>query len=487
MKGKAYLIGAGPLDEELLTLKAKRILEKCTAVVYDRLVSTNVLNFLNDDCEIYYCGKKPNAHSMKQEEINELLVSLVKKGHIVGRIKGGDPYVFGRGGEEALALLDEGLEFEVIPGVTSPISVLNYAGIPITHRGISQSFHIVTGMSAKSLNVNFEALSKENGTLVFMMGLENIDIITSELIKYGKDKNTKSAVVMKGTSSKQKKVIGTLENIGSLAKEAKLESPCIIVVGDVVSLNENLDWFIKKPLFGKNICITRSKEQSKNLKASLKDMGAYVTEINSIKINSMKENLDPYLEKLKEYNHLIFTSINGVNTFFDYLIEKEYDIRSIKGNFYAIGSATKKALLKRGIVPKATSKSFVSEGLFKEIKPFILEGDNVIIPTSLKGRTYLQEEISKIGARVDRVNIYDTVKGDVYDTRSFEDVDIVLYTSPTTVENMIEIIGLDKLKEKEAIAIGPITAKSLIDHGFSPKVCKKHSEEGFLEEIVNLI
>lgn len=487
MNGKAYLIGAGPLDEELLTLKGKRILEKCTAVVYDRLVSTNILNFLNEDCELYYCGKKPNAHSMKQEEINDLLVKLVKMGHTVGRIKGGDPYVFGRGGEEALALLEENLEFEVIPGVTSPVSVLNYAGIPITHRGLAQSFHIVTGMSAKSLNVNFEALAKENGTLVFMMGLENIDIITNELIKHGKDKDTKSAVVMKGTSSKQKKVIGTLETIGNLAKEAKLESPCIIVVGEVVSLNESLDWFIKKPLFGKNICITRSKEQSTNLKNSLKDLGAFVTEINSIKIEEQKEVLEPYIEILEGYNHLVFTSVNGVNIFFDYLMEKEYDVRNIRGNFYAIGNATKRALLKRGIVPKKTAKTFVAEKLFEEIKEFISQNDRVLIPTSEKAREYLKENIENLGATVDRVNIYNTVKGKLYDKRCFEDVDYVLYTSPTTVENMIDLVGIEELKKKKTIAIGPKTANALKENGLECKMCKKHSEEGFLQEIIELV
>ncbi|MGL4849698.1 MAG: uroporphyrinogen-III C-methyltransferase [Clostridium sp.] len=487
MAGKAYLIGAGPLDEELLTLKGKRVLEKCTAVVYDRLVSTNVLNFLNETCETYYCGKKPNAHSMKQEEINELLVKLVKEGHIVGRIKGGDPYVFGRGGEEALALLEEGLEFEVVPGVTSPVSVLNYAGIPITHRGIAQSFHIVTGMSAKNLNVNFEALAKENGTLVFMMGLENIDIITSELIKYGKDKNTKSAIVMKGTSSKQKKVIGTLENIGVLAKENNLESPCIIVVGDVVSLSDKLDWFIKKPLFSKNICITRSKEQSSNLKNNLKDLGAYVTEINSIKVKSMSENLESYLDILEGYNHILFTSVNGVNEFFEYLIEKEYDIRNIRGDFYAVGKATKKALLKRGIIPKKTAKTFVAEGLFEEVKDLISKDDRVLIPTSLKARNFLEERIKGLGAVVDRVNIYDTIRGNLFDDRAFEDVDYVLYTSPTTVFNMIELFGLEKLKMKKAIAIGPKTREALEENNIESLMCKTHSEEGFLKEIVNLI
>ena len=196
---KAYIIGTGPGDEELLTLKAIKALGECTAVLYDRLVSNNVLNYLSEDCEVYYCGKEPGAHYKTQDEINEMIVKLANEGHLVGRVKGGDPYVFGRGGEEVLALEKEGIDFEVIPGVTSPIAVLNYAGIPITHRGIAQSFHIVTGMTAVEEKINFEALANETGTLVFMMGLSNLEKIVENLTKYGKNINTPAAVVMRGT------------------------------------------------------------------------------------------------------------------------------------------------------------------------------------------------------------------------------------------------------------------------------------------------
>ena len=184
---KAYIIGTGPGDEELLTLKAIKALGECTAVLYDRLVSNNVLNYLSEECEVYYCGKEPGAHYKTQDEINEMIVKLANEGHVVGRVKGGDPYVFGRGGEEVLALEKEGIDFEVIPGVTSPIAVLNYAGIPITHRGIAQSFHIVTGMTAVEEKINFEALANETGTLVFMMGLSNLEKIVENLRRYGKD------------------------------------------------------------------------------------------------------------------------------------------------------------------------------------------------------------------------------------------------------------------------------------------------------------
>ena len=274
---KVYIIGTGPGDEELLTLKAVESLKKCTAVLYDRLVSNNILNYLNEDCEIYYCGKEPGSHYKTQEEINNSLVELAKKGHIVGRIKGGDPYVFGRGGEEVLALINDNIEFEVIPGVTSPISVLNYAGIPITQRGMAQSFHIVTGMTAGVQNINWEALAKEKGTLVFMMGLNNLNEIIKNLIDNGKDEDTNIAVIMRGTSSKQKKVVGTLRNIQEKVKEAKLKSPCIIAIGEVITLNDKLNWYEKKPLFGLNVCVTRSREQSSNLKKN----GGYIERIRS--------------------------------------------------------------------------------------------------------------------------------------------------------------------------------------------------------------
>lgn len=485
MLGKAYIIGTGPGDEELLTVKAVKVLEKCTAVLYDRLVSNNILNYLNENCLVYYCGKEPGAHYKTQEEINDMLVKLVKEGHTVGRVKGGDPYVFGRGGEEVLALVNEKLDFEVIPGVTSPIAVLNYAGIPITQREIAQSFHIVTGMTSAGEKTNWEALSKENGTLVFMMGLENIERIVTNLISNGKVKETPAAVVMRGTSSKQQKVVGKLENIVEKVRESKLKSPCIIVVGDVVKLNEKLAWYEKKPLFGTNICITRTREQGASLKSSLRELGAEVTEINSIKIKSTKENLKDYMSKLSEYDHIILTSVNGVNNFFDYLVEENYDIRKIKAKFSVIGKATKNALIKRGIVPFLMAREFVGEGLFKVLSPYLIAGEKVLIPCSSSSREYLTDEISKLGLQVDRVHTYDTVCGELRNKRVFDEVDYVLFTSPSTVNNMIDMLGLEKIKEKKLIAIGPQTAKAIIDKKMECRVCSKHSEEGFLKEIIS--
>lgn len=483
---KVYIIGTGPGDEELLTIKAIKALEKCTVILYDRLVSNNILNYVSEECEIYYCGKEPGAHYKTQDEINKMLIELAKEGHIVGRVKGGDPYVFGRGGEEALALKEENIDFEVISGVTSPISVLNYAGIPITQRGISQSFHIVTGMTATSTKVNFEALAKENGTLVFMMGVENLDSIIENLVSNGKDIDTPAAVIMRGTSSKQKKVIGTIKDISNKVKDSDLKSPCIIVFGEVVSLSEELNWLENKPLFSKNICVTRSREQASNLKYKLRDLGAEVTEINSIKIQETNCNLDGYLDKLDNYDHIILTSVNGVNVFFDYLIAKKYDLRKIRAKFSVLGKATRKALEARGIQSFIMAREFVGEGLFKAIEPHLFEGEKVLMPCSSGSREYLNEEIAKKGLIVDRVHIYDTICGVVRNEKAFDEVDVVLYTSPSTVNNMISMLGYDKVKSKKAIAIGPQTAKALKEKEIQCHMCKKHSEDGFLEEIVDL-
>ncbi len=483
---KVYIIGTGPGDEELLTLKAVEALKKCTAILYDRLVSNNILNYLNDNCEIYYCGKEPGSHYKTQEEINESLIELSKKGHIVGRVKGGDPYVFGRGGEEVLALIEENIEFEVIPGVTSPIAVLNYAGIPITQRGMAQSFHIITGMTAGVQNINWEAVAKEKGTLVFMMGLNNLNEIIKNLIDNGKDENTNVAVVMRGTSSKQKKVVGTLKDIEGKVKEAKLKSPCIIAIGEVITLNDKLNWYEKKPLFGLNVCVTRSREQSSNLKKKLRELGAEVTEINSIKIDPTKENLNEVKDKLSEYNHIILTSVNGVNIFFDYIIDNKIDLREIKAKFSVVGKATKRALEQRGIQAFIMGREFVGEGLFKSLRPHLLKGEKVLIPCSSESRSYLKDEIEKLGLIVDRIHTYNTVCGKVKNEKAFEEVDFILYTSPSTVNNMLSLFGSDKIKEKYNIAIGPQTLKALKDNDLEGYVCRKHSEDGFLEEIVEI-
>jgi uroporphyrinogen III methyltransferase / synthase len=484
--GKVYLIGAGPGDEELITLKAIRMMKKCTAVMYDRLANDSILRHLNDDCKIYYCGKEPGCHYKTQEEINDMLVTLAKEGHVVGRIKGGDPYVFGRGGEEALRLYDEGIGFEVIPGITSAISVLNYAGIPATHRKIAQSFHVFTGKSAEKLNIDWSSVAGLKGTLIFLMGLENIENITGKLMENGRDINTPAAVVMRGTTSKQKKVTGTLGDISLKARTAGLKSPCIIVIGEVVGLSEKLSWYENKPLHGLNICTTRSKEQSKDLREGLWDLGAEVTEINTIEIQETSYKLQDYIEKLQDYNYIVLTSVNGANAFFNYLKEARFDVRKIKAQFVSIGPATTNVIMDRGIVPEITADEFVAESLYSKMKNYIRPGDKILLPRAKNARPYLCEELIKSGCIVDEVHTYETVEGSLKSDNALEGVDVILFTSPSTVRNLISMVGMEKVKEKRCIAIGPITSKELQEQGLSFEVCDDYSMDGIVKKLLEI-
>ncbi|KPU43615.1 uroporphyrinogen-III C-methyltransferase [Oxobacter pfennigii] len=484
--GKVYLLGAGPGDEGLISVKAVKALEKCTAVMYDRLAGNFTLSYLNKDCKVFYCGKEPGSHYKTQDEINDMLVALAKEGHIVGRIKGGDPYVFGRGSEEALRLYNEGIDFEVIPGITSAISVLNYAGIPATHRKIAQSFHVFTGKSAKVLNINWNAAANLKGTLIFLMGLESIDEIISNLISNGMSKDTPCAVIREGTTSKQKKVTGTVSDISEKVKKAGFKSPCIIVMGEVVGFNEKLNWFEKKPLSGLNICVTRSKEQAVKTRERLYDLGAEVTEINSIEVVDTSWNLQSYIDKLEEYDYIVFTSVNGVSTFFERLKKLEVDIRKIKASFAAIGPATAEAIVDRGIIPLIVAEEFVAEALFEKMKEYIKRGDRILLPRSKASRSYLHDALKEYGCIVDEAHIYDIIEGNKPVEETFERVDIVLFTSPSTVKNMISMVGLDDIKKKTCIAIGPITSAELEKNGINHHVCKEYTIDGVIDKILEL-
>lgn len=480
---KVYLIGAGPGDEQLITQKGIRVLQNCTAVLYDRLANNSLLRYLNKDCTIYYCGKEPGCHYKSQEQINDLLVELAKQGHVVGRIKGGDPYIFGRGGEEALRLYEEGIEFEVISGITSAVSVLNYAGIPATHRGIAQSFHVFTGKSMDKLDISWDAAAKLKGTLIFLMGLENIEHIINQLIENGKDISCPAAVIMNGTTSRQQKVVGTMEDICEKARSAGFKSPCIIVIGEVVALNEKLSWFEKKPLFGCNVCITRSKEQSKEIRDMLLELGAEVTEINTIEIKPTPEVLEPYLAKLSNYKYIVLTSVNGVNIFFDYLRDNNFDIRNINSVFAAIGPATAEAIKNRGIIPTVMGTEFVAEALFEALKTQVQAGDSILIPRSKEARTFIADKLKELACLVDDVHVYEIQAGQLMDQNYFDQADYVVFTSPTTVKNLIAMVGLNNIKKKKNIAIGPITNNELTRNGIEAIVCDEYSVAGVISKL----
>lgn len=483
---KVYLIGGGPGSEDLITLRAIKTLKKCTAIMYDRLSGESILKYVNKDAVIYYCGKEPGCHYKTQDEINAMLIALAKEGHIVGRIKGGDPYIFGRGGEEALSLLEENIPFEVIPGITSPVSVLNYGGIPVTHRKIAQSFHVFTGKSVDKLNLDFSVIAKLKGTLIFMMSFENLGRIANELIINGMDINTPAAVVMRGTTSKQKKAVGTIENIYEIAKEKNLSNPAIIVVGEVVNFHDKLNWFEKKPLFGRNVCITRTKEQSEEISETLKELGAEVTEINSIKISETIEKLSPFLAQLDSYKYIVITSVNAANIFFNALIKNNIDIRKLKGDFVTIGPASDKAVRERGIIPLLTAKEYVSEKLFDVMEPILEKGDKILLPRSMNGRPQLVELLTKAGCEVDDCHLYKTILGDNNNLGQFKEVDTVIFTSPSTVKNMITLVGIDEIKSKNVISIGPITSQELDKNNISYEQCDESSNDGIIKKLLEV-
>ncbi|PWM52217.1 MAG: uroporphyrinogen-III C-methyltransferase, partial [Clostridiales bacterium] len=333
-KGKVYLIGAGPGDIGLITVKGLECLKKADVIVYDRLANPRLLSYKRNDCELIYVGKSPDRHTLTQDEINQVLVDEGLKGKNVVRLKGGDPYVFGRGGEEGEVLRAAGIEFEVVPGITSAISVPCYAGIPVTHRDFTSTFTVITGHedpTKEDSSINWPRLATDPGTLIFLMGVGNLSKIVGQLTKYGKDPQTPIALIRWGTRPEQQVVTGTLANIIEEVAKAKLTSPAIIIVGKVVTLRDTLSWFEQKPLFGKRILVTRAREQASVLSEKLEALGAEAWEYPTIEIKEPADStaLDQAIAEAGTYDWMIFTSANGVNAFFKRLKALKLDIRTL--------------------------------------------------------------------------------------------------------------------------------------------------------------
>ena len=339
-KGKVYIMGAGPGDLELLTLKGKRAVEEADCIVYDRLINPRILNFAKKDAEMIYLGKGNTEGGIIQDEINKTIVKKALEGKIVARVKGGDPFVFGRGGEEIQSLYDNNIPFEIIPGITSSISVPAYAGIPVTHRGIARSFHVFTGHTMEDGTWhNFEAIAKLEGTLVFLMGIKTLPTIVTDLISNGKCPDTPVAIIEKGATSDQRVTIGTLNTIVDIAKERKIVPPAITIIGEVVNLRETFKWFEEKNLFGKKILVTRDKRQAGEFSDKIEKMGGIAVELPFIEIESTLGTISK--DMLQDYSAILFNSPNGVRKF----MNKIDDIRILAHlKIGAVGSKTKEIL-----------------------------------------------------------------------------------------------------------------------------------------------
>lgn len=496
MAGKVYLIGAGPGDYKLLTLKALESLKQADVIVYDRLANEDYLKLAKEDCEYIDAGKASSQHTLPQEDINAVIASKALEGKIVARLKGGDPYVFGRGGEEGQYLRERGIAFEVIPGITSAIGGLCYAGIPITHRDYASSFHVITGhLKDKTKDeINWQALAQLKGTLVFLMGVANLEKITKNLIREGKSKDTPVALISWATRYNQSVVTGTLETIYEIALKEDVKPPTLIAIGEVVKLREELNFFEKKKLFGKTVLVTRTRSQSSQLVDGIREQGGRTIEFPMIQIQKIEDNkfLQEAIRSLKKYTYLIFTSQNAIEIFFEQLLKMELDARALAHlQIVAIGNATAKVLRERGIIADIVPEKAVAESLCEILQEKLTKEDYILLPNSSCARPYIKEVLGNL-CEVDEIAVYHTLTArEMYDLKSgsvksakFKDQDLsreelikllehkqldyITFTSSSTINYFIEFIGNENkslLENTKLISIGTITSDAIRSHG----------------------
>ncbi|MBQ3059501.1 MAG: uroporphyrinogen-III C-methyltransferase [Desulfovibrio sp.] len=484
---KVYLLGAGPGDPGLLTLKARDVLAAADVVVYDALANDSLLGHARKDAEIIYVGKVAGDHALPQHEINALLVNKAREGKVVARLKGGDPYIFGRGGEEAEELLAAGVPFEEVPGISSTIAAPAYAGIPLTHRDYASSVTIITGHENpdKPGSVhNWRALAHSASTLVFVMGMKNLPDIARNLLDAGLAPDTPAALVYRGTTARHRSLVSTLAQLPQAAVDARFTNPSVIVVGRVAGLHDKLNWYEQKPLLGKSIVVTRAREQASGLAATLAGLGAEVIQFPTIEIRPLPDyaQLDAAIARLSEYAWLIFTSVNGVKYFWMRLEQAGKDSRALGAcKVAAIGPATADALRERGIMPDFIPDRYVAEGVVEGLlarEAGNLTGMRMLLPRAAKAREVLPEELGRAGALLDVISAYETVpaasrKDEVLARLNEGTLDCVTFGSSSTVENFLELIPAATLKEHSATrlaAIGPVTAETLRKNGLEPHI-----------------
>lgn len=493
--GKVYLVGAGPGDPGLITLAAQMAMVEADVVVKDRLASDELLRF--GPAEVIDAGKGPGDHRMTQDEINSLLIRLAGEGRTVVRLKGGDPFVFGRGGEEALALAQAGIEFEIVPGVTSAVAVPAYAGIPVTHRGLATSFAVITGHEADDKSesgIKWDRVSTGVDTLVFLMGVGNLPVIVENLIANGRSAETPAAVIERGTTPRQRVVVGTLADIVGKCDEARVKAPAITVVGEVVRLRDRIEWFEAAPLFGRKVIITRAEAQALESRAAFAAQGAEVEMCPVIGFNPPPDwaPLDDAIGRLSEFDWIVFTSENGARRFMQRLWDTGRDMRALAGlKIAAIGPVTADVLRQRWLSVEFVPSKFVAESVIEEF-PEDLTGKSVLVPRALEARDAIITGLEAKGARVEAVPAYRTVRDDRCADRLRElaasgEMDIVTFTSPSTVKHFLEILGDVPVPESAIIAcIGPITADAACEKGMRVDiVADEFTTSGLVEAIVS--
>lgn len=474
MSGKVYLVGAGVGDPELMTVKAKRLLNEADCLIYDQLANKVMLNEVSDACEKIFVGKMSNNHTLTQDEINALIVEKGMTHKCIVRLKGGDPYVFGRGGEEGEVLRAEGIAFEVVPGITSAIGGLAYAGIPITHREDASDFHVYTGhFKTNERSFDFDTISKLTGTLVFLMGVKNIEKIMTGLLEGGKSGSTPAAIIRKASYPDQETWTGTLDTLAEMKAKYEIKPPCLIVIGDVVKRREALNFYEEKPLFGQKVVVTRSRTQSSRLVSEIINRGGDVIEVPSISIKAINHALlEEQIKNIKDYQYIVLTSENGVNVFFDGVSALGYDARHFgTTKFVAIGTGTSKALKQYGINADIMPERYVGEEVVEAMKPHLKEGDHVLVPRAQEARPFIVDALSEI-VKVTEIKTYET---ELDMTQELESLKLALetperlnltFTSSSTVKNFLKIcdtnsIDASAFKQANIYSIGPITSETI--------------------------
>ncbi|MCP3678509.1 MAG: uroporphyrinogen-III C-methyltransferase [Deltaproteobacteria bacterium] len=479
-KGKVYLIGAGPGDPDLITVKGLGCISEADVIVYDNLVNKVLLDSAKSGAEIIFVGKVGGLHTVPQDKINALLVKKARSGKIVARLKGGDPFIFGRGGEEAEELARAAIPFEVVPGVTSAVAAPAYAGIPLTHRKHTSSVAFVTGHEATAKggsSVPWDNVATSKGTIVFLMGVKNLAHNVARLIEHGRDPRTPIALIRWGTTAQQETLVGRLDNIVDLAEERGMRPPVVAVVGEVVAIRERINWFEGNPLFGRRIMVTRSREQASGLSSLLAREGAEPYEFPTIATVAPESwrAVDRAIRRLSRYEWAIFTSVNGVKCFFDRLVDVGKDLRELKGvKIAAIGPATAEAVEALGIPVDITPQEYRAEGLLKGLGWRRIRGKRFLLPRALVARDILPEEIVRLGGKIDVVPVYRTIRprGKREEARRLlkdGEIDAVTFTSSSTVSNFLAMFkkgeGVALLENTKVACIGPITADTARQYG----------------------
>lgn len=483
-KGKAYLVGAGPGDPGLITVRGREILKKAEVIIYDYLAGKKLLDYVPKDAEFIYAGKKGGVkHTHTQEEINQMLVERVRSGKLVVRLKGGDPFIFGRGGEELEELVKAGLDFEAVPGVTSASAAATFAGIPITHREYTSSVAFITGHedpNRTESRVAWDKISTGVGTLVFYMGIKNLPSITANLIKHGRDPQTPVAIVRWASMPYQQSVVGTLENIADIVKEKGIKPPALTIVGDVVRYRDDLNWYEKRPLFGKRIVVTRTREQASELVSLLEENGASCLEHATISIDPPDswQEADTAIDNLGDFDWLVFTSINAIRSFFRRLNEKGLDARTMHGcRIAAVGRVTADCLLTYGLQADLVPEKFTGEGLVDSLVGEGIAGKSILVPRALEARKVLEDGLTTAGAHVTIAPVYQNVPPVAEGEKLRQEIeageiDMVTFTSSSTVRNFVAMLACKDNDELVALldgvliaAIGPITADTVVEYG----------------------